>query len=99
MALTIGSLGEKLRVMSNKANLSTAALSSYLNEVDLLSPNFCICCHLLSPIINIDLPHVSVLHPCYFDCFSNVFLLLVTPPPAHSRTLLERKKGDETMIW
>ncbi|KAK6139846.1 hypothetical protein DH2020_026421 [Rehmannia glutinosa] len=33
MALTIGCLGEKLRTLSNKANLSTAALSAYLNEV------------------------------------------------------------------
>ncbi|KAL3655246.1 ABC transporter B member 29, chloroplastic [Castilleja foliolosa] len=33
MALSIGCLGEKLRAVSNKANLSTAALSAYLNEV------------------------------------------------------------------
>ncbi|KAI3471925.1 hypothetical protein Pfo_028613 [Paulownia fortunei] len=33
MALTIGCVGEKLRTLSNKANLSTAALSAYLNEV------------------------------------------------------------------
>ncbi|PIN19491.1 Peptide exporter, ABC superfamily [Handroanthus impetiginosus] len=33
MALIIGCLGEKLRIMSNKAHLSTAALSAYLNEV------------------------------------------------------------------
>ncbi|KAL0410125.1 UNVERIFIED_CONTAM: ABC transporter B family member 29, chloroplastic [Sesamum latifolium] len=33
MALIIGCLGEKLRTISNKAQLSTAALSAYLNEV------------------------------------------------------------------
>ncbi|GFQ06120.1 ABC transporter b family member 29 chloroplastic [Phtheirospermum japonicum] len=33
MALSVGCLGEKLRKLSNKANLSTAALSAYLNEV------------------------------------------------------------------
>ncbi|EYU35507.1 hypothetical protein ABFS82_10G054900 [Erythranthe guttata] len=33
MAITIGSLGEKLRKISNTANLSTASLSAYLNEV------------------------------------------------------------------
>ncbi|XP_011094316.1 ABC transporter B family member 29, chloroplastic [Sesamum indicum] len=33
MALIIGLLGEKLRTISNKAQLSTAAMSAYLNEV------------------------------------------------------------------
>ncbi|XP_062006398.1 ABC transporter B family member 29, chloroplastic isoform X2 [Rosa rugosa] len=33
MALVIAYLGEKLRTISNKAQLSTAALSAYLNEV------------------------------------------------------------------
>ncbi|KAL0309513.1 UNVERIFIED_CONTAM: ABC transporter B family member 29, chloroplastic [Sesamum radiatum] len=33
MALIIGCLGEKLRTISNKAQLSTAAMSAYLNEV------------------------------------------------------------------
>ncbi|CAA0818825.1 ABC transporter B family member 29-chloroplastic [Striga hermonthica] len=33
MTLSIGCLGEKLRALSNMANLSTAALSAYLNEV------------------------------------------------------------------
>ncbi|CAI9097716.1 OLC1v1034188C1 [Oldenlandia corymbosa var. corymbosa] len=33
MALVVGYLGEKLRGISNKAHLSTAALSAYLNEV------------------------------------------------------------------
>nr|XP_011467282.1 PREDICTED: ABC transporter B family member 29, chloroplastic isoform X1 [Fragaria vesca subsp. vesca] len=33
MALVIAYLGEKLRMISNKAQLSTAALSAYLNEV------------------------------------------------------------------
>lgn len=33
MALVIACLGEKLRGISNKAQLSTAALSAYLNEV------------------------------------------------------------------
>nr|QVT92324.1 ABC transporter [Salvia miltiorrhiza] len=33
MALTVGCLGEKLRAISNDANLSTASLAAYLNEV------------------------------------------------------------------
>ncbi|XP_047978297.1 ABC transporter B family member 29, chloroplastic isoform X1 [Salvia hispanica] len=33
MALTVGCLGEKLRIISNEANLSTASLAAYLNEV------------------------------------------------------------------
>ncbi|GER41885.1 lipid A export ATP-binding/permease protein MsbA [Striga asiatica] len=33
MTLSIGCLGEKLRALSNMADLSTAALSAYLNEV------------------------------------------------------------------
>ncbi|KAL6532663.1 hypothetical protein OROHE_014085 [Orobanche hederae] len=33
MALSVGCLGERLRSISNKANISTAALSAYLNEV------------------------------------------------------------------
>ncbi|KAL6559178.1 ABC transporter B member 29, chloroplastic [Orobanche hederae] len=33
MALSVGCLGEKLRSLSSKANISTAALSAYLNEV------------------------------------------------------------------
>ncbi|KAL8527083.1 hypothetical protein ACS0TY_016081 [Phlomoides rotata] len=33
MALTLGCLGEKLRVVSNKANRTTASLAAYLNEV------------------------------------------------------------------
>lgn len=33
MALTVGCLGEKLRVISKEANLSTASLAAYLNEV------------------------------------------------------------------
>ncbi|KAL6575021.1 hypothetical protein OROMI_012306 [Orobanche minor] len=32
MALSVGCLGERLRSLSNKANISTAALSAYLNE-------------------------------------------------------------------
>ncbi|KAG6433913.1 hypothetical protein SASPL_105532 [Salvia splendens] len=33
MALTVGCLGEKLRIISNEANLCTASLAAYLNEV------------------------------------------------------------------
>lgn len=33
MALTVGCLGEKLRAISNDANLSAASLAAYLNEV------------------------------------------------------------------
>ncbi|KAL6582942.1 hypothetical protein OROMI_005020 [Orobanche minor] len=33
MALSVGCLGERLRSLSNKANISTAAFSAYLNEV------------------------------------------------------------------
>lgn len=33
MVLIVGYLGEKLRKISNKAHLSAASLSAYLNEV------------------------------------------------------------------
>lgn len=33
MALIVGYLGDKLRQTSNKAHLTTASLSAYLNEV------------------------------------------------------------------
>lgn len=36
MALTVGCLGEKLRAISNDANLSAASLAAYLNEVSLI---------------------------------------------------------------
>lgn len=36
MALTVGSLGEKLRAISKDANLSAASLAAYLNEVSLI---------------------------------------------------------------
>lgn len=40
MGFVIGYLGEKLRDVSNKAQLAAASLSSYLNEVSVFGLDF-----------------------------------------------------------